>query len=99
VARQFDLFRTADGVLVVVVQSDLLEATRTRVVAPLLPAGAAGAPMRGLNPEIVVGGERLVLMPQLLATLTLAELGRPAGSIAGMRDEVTRAIDALLAGV
>jgi toxin CcdB len=97
--QQFDVFRMAGGVLVVVIQSDLLDAMRTRVVAPLLPAGTAGRPMHGLNPEIRFGEETLVLMPQLLATLTIAELGRPAGSIAHMRDTVTRAVDTLLSGV
>lgn len=98
-ARQFDVFRTAAGVRVVVVQSDLLEAMQTRVVVPLLPAGTPGRPMRGLNPELRLGDEALVLMPQLAATLTLAELGQPAGSIAHLRDLVTRAVDMLLAGV
>ena len=97
--RQFDVFRTAGGVLVVVIQSDLLDAMHTRVVVPLLPAGTAGRPMRGLNPEVTLGEETLVLMPQLIATLTIAELGRPAGSLAHMRDSVTRAVDTLLAGV
>ena len=83
----------------VIVQSDLLDAMRTRVVAPLLPAGTAGRPMRGLTPEIRVGEEARVLMPQLLATLTIAGLGRPVGSIAHLRDTVTRAIYTLLAGV
>jgi toxin CcdB len=98
-AQQFDVFRMAGGVLVVVIQSDLLDAMRTRVVAPLLPAGTAGRPMRGLNPEIGFGEENLVLMPQLLATLTIAELGRPVGSIAHLRDTVTRAVNMLLSGV
>jgi toxin CcdB len=98
VARQFDVFRTASGTLVAVIQSDLLEAMRTRVVVPLLPVGAAGRPMRGLNPELRLGDETVVLMPQLLATLTLAELGRPEGSIAHLRDAVTGAVDALLSG-
>ena len=95
-ARQFDVFRTASGVLVVIVQSDLLDAMRTRVVSPLLPAGTAGRPMRALTPEIRFGEEPLVLMPQLRL---IAELGRPVGSIAHLRDTVTRAVETLLAGV
>ncbi len=98
-ARQFDAFRTPGGTLVVVLQSDLLDAMRTRVVVPILPTGAAGRPMRGLNPEIRLGEEILVLMPQLLATLTLAELGDPVGSVAHLRDTITRAVDTLLSGV
>jgi toxin CcdB len=99
VAQQFDVFRTPAGVLVVVIQSDLLDAMHTRVVAPLLPAGTAGRPMRGLNPEIRFGEEAMVLMPQLLATLTLGELGRQVGSLAHLRDTITRAVDMLLSGV
>ena len=38
-------------------------------------------------------------MPQLAATLTIAELGPPLGSIAHLRDTVTRALDTLLSGV
>jgi toxin CcdB len=88
-ARQYDVFRTVSGVLVVVIQSDLLDAMHTRVVAPLLPAGTAGRPLRGLNPEIDFAGDTFVLMPQLLATLTIAELGRPVGTVAHLRDAVT----------
>lgn len=98
-ARQFDVFRLPEDVLVVAIQSDLLDAMATRVVVPLLPAGVAGPPMRGLNPEIRLGEERLILTPQLAATLTLRELGRPVGSVAHLRDEITRAIDILLSGV
>lgn len=39
-----------------------------------------------------------VVVP-LLATLTIAELGHPMGSLAHLRDTVTRAVDTLLAGV
>lgn len=98
-ARQFDVFRTHGDVLVVVIQNDLLDAIQTRVVMPMLPAGAAGRPMRGLNPEIGFAGKPLVLMPQLLATLAISELGERQGSVAHLRDEVIRALDMLLAGV
>ena len=98
-ARQFDVFRTVGGSLVVVIQSDLLDAMRTRVVEPLIPADMAGKPMRGLNPHLAVGEETLMLMPQLLATLTIAELGHPVGSVAHLRDTVMRAVDMLLSGV
>jgi toxin CcdB len=99
VARQFDVFRIEGETLVVAVQSDLLEAMSTRVVVPLVPAGAAGKRIYGLDPEIVFGDEVLVLMPQLAATLTLAELGRPLGSVAHMREAIARALATLLSGV
>lgn len=98
-ARQYDVLRTADGMLVVVIQSDLLDSMRPRVVAPLLPIGASGQPIRHLNPEITIGDEGVVLMPQLLATLTMPELGRPVRSVAHLRDTITRTIDLLQSGI
>lgn len=96
--RQFDICRLAGGTLVMILQSDLLEASTTRVVAPLLPESRV-PPIRHLTPLIAVEGAAFRLMPQLMATLTLAELGESVGSAAGQRDEVTRALDTLLAGV
>jgi toxin CcdB len=97
--RQYDVFREAGGTLVVVIQSDLLKAMRTRVVAPLLPADRAGSPLPPLTPQVLFGDAALVLMPQLLATLTLAELGPRLGSLGHLRDEITRALDALTSGL
>ncbi len=99
VPRRYDVYRTPEAVLVVVIQSDLLEAITTRVVAPLLPRGTAGRGLQSLNPEVIVEGEPLLLMPQLLATLTTAELGTRIASLAENRDAITRALDALLSGI
>ncbi len=72
---------------------------RTRVVVPLLPPTMAAGEVQRLNPRLVVEGESLVLMPQLLATLALSELGERLGSLAGERDTIVRAVDTLVAGV
>ncbi len=114
-ARQFDVFSTPAGTLVVVIQSDLLEAVATRVVAPLLPVRLVGRPMRRLNPDVGFGdgpdgdsdgdsdgssnGGPLVLVPQAMATLSVAELGARVGSVAARRDDIVRAVDMLLSGV
>ncbi len=97
-ARQFDIYRTPGGAWVVMIQSDLLDRLRTRVVAPLMPS-VVGPPMRGLNPQVELAGETYVLAPQLAATFTIAELGRHVVSIAEARDAVIRATDVLLTGV
>jgi toxin CcdB len=99
-AAQFDVFRATNGLCAVVIQSDLLEAVRTRVVAPLLPVGMVqDGELPSLNPRLAVGSESLVLMPQLAATLTLAELGERVGTLVHERDRIVRAMDALLSGV
>ena len=98
-AAQHEVWRLADGTLVAELQSDLLAPMRTRVVAPLLPAEAAGRPMPPLTPEVQIGGAAYRLMPQLAATLTLSELGTRQGSVAHLQDEITRAVDCLLGGI
>ena len=55
--------------------------------------------MAYLNPTVTWGEESYLLMPQLAATLTIAELGERVGSLAIMCDAIVRAADALLAGV
>lgn len=98
-AAQFDLYRLVGGSLVVILQSDLLDQLRTRVVAPLLPAEAVKNAISALNPQVEYGGGKWLVLPQLMATLTVAELGERVGSLATNRDEITRAVDALLSGI
>jgi toxin CcdB len=92
VAAQYDLFQMLDGQMLLVVQADLLDGMRTRVVAPLLPAGPQVTPLRHFNPVFDLGQGAFVLMPQLMATLTVAQLGRRGGSLSAFRDEIIRAL-------
>lgn len=98
-AQQFDLYRVATGTYVVVLQSDLLDEMKTRVVAPLLPASAVAKRIVHLNPLLMIGAEAYLLMPQMAGTLTLAELGEKAGSLRLWRDEIQRAVDTLISGI
>ncbi|MDF0600678.1 CcdB family protein [Psychromarinibacter sp. C21-152] len=98
-ASQFDLYRVDGGDLVVILQSDLLDRLQTRVVAPLVPAGSVDRVMTSLNPAVTLGEAPYLVMPQLAATLALAELGERVGSLAQMHDEIVRAVDALLSGI
>lgn len=98
-AAQHDVFHLDDGTLVVILQSDLLDGLTTRVVAPLIPSARVARVLTTLNPVVRLGDEAYLLMPQLSATLTLSELGTRVGTLAAMRDEITRAVDALLSGI
>lgn len=81
-------------------QSRLLDGFATRVVIPLLPLNdAPKSPVRTLNPIFVVDGSSYMLMAQNIATVPLKQLGTPVGSLAAERDDVVRAIDALLSGL
>lgn len=98
-AAQFDLYCMRGGGLVVVLQSDLLDQLRTRVVAPLVPAESVTRVMQSLNPAVTLGEKSYLVMPQLAATLTLTEMGEKVGSLAMMHDAIVRSVDALLSGV
>lgn len=90
-AAQYDLCRLRTGGLVVILQSDLLDQMQARVVAPIVPASSVGRVMTSLNPSVTLGEETYLVMPQLAATLSLAELGEKAGSLSTMHDALVRA--------
>lgn len=97
---RFDVHALArGGTLVVDCQADLLDGLNTRVVVPLIPESAAPTPARHLNPVFVIGGERFVLMTQLLAAVEVRELGAKVGSLASEGETVLAALDFLLTGV
>lgn len=84
-----------NGVPMVVVESDLLPPDPSVVVIPLLSDYPA---VRLLNPEIVYSGRRFVLATRLIAAVRRVSL-RKTGNVADQGDQVTRAIDVLMAGV
>jgi toxin CcdB len=83
------------GVAMVVVESDLLPPDPAVVVIPLLPDYPA---VKGLNPEIMMGGKRLILATRLITAVRRAHL-RNVGSVADQGGSINRAVDILMAGV
>lgn len=84
-----------NGVSMVVVESDLLPPDASVVVIPLL----AGYPaVRHLNPEIRLNGKTLILATRLIAAVRRSSLTR-TGSVEAQGDEITRAVDILMAGL
>ena len=83
------------GVAMDVVESDLLPPDPAVVVIPLLRDYPA---VKGLNPEILHDGARLVLATRLIAAVRRASLRR-AGSVADQGDQINRSVDVLMAGV
>lgn len=83
------------GVLMVVVESDLLPPDPAIVVIPLLKGYPA---VQHLNPEIAFEVQRLVLATRLIASVRRSALRR-RGNIADQGDLITRAIDVLMSGV
>ena len=98
---QFDVHQLRpDYDLVVNCQSDLLDDLPRRFVVPLLPEQESGLQSLGrLTPVFEVRGERLVFAPPLAGTAAVRELGPPIASLAGERDRIIAALDALMTGV
>lgn len=70
------VYRLPSGVLVVDVQSDLLNPTNTRVVVPLIAAiDLKGAQPGRLTPAFDVEGQHVMLLPLQMAAVPLRELG------------------------
>ena len=82
-------------VAMVVIESELLPPDPAIVVIPLLRDYPA---VRYLNPVIRVGGEQLVLATRLIGAVRRVSLRR-MGSASEQADEITRAVDILMAGV
>jgi len=73
------VYRMPGGMLVVDVQSDLLNPTSTRVVVPLIPAtDMQGAQPGRLTPRFEVEGAEVALLPLQMAAVPVRELGHEA---------------------
>jgi toxin CcdB len=99
---QFDLYRLPrrQTILVVDIQSSLLDDLRTRVVVPLVRRDQAPATLlETLNPRLQIEDRAYVLMPQMMASIPKAELRQPVGTAADYRDAIVRAIDAVMSGL
>ena len=80
------------------VQTELLDHLRTRVVVPLLPLAETPAPIRKLNPVFEMGGRKLVMATQFIATLPVARLGESRFSLAAHQEQIEGALEMLFQG-
>lgn len=78
-----------------VVQGDLVAVRSSRVVVPLVRAGAAGTPIKGLMPVFTIEGEPVVMMTPQIAGISVGDLGPVVTNLSDCRHEVRTAIDIL----
>jgi toxin CcdB len=85
--------------LVVVLQADLANTGRDRIVAPLVPRSRLPGTTGRLTPHVdVAGAAYVVLIPKLTAMPT-DDLRGSKGSLLRHREEIVAAIDYLFLGV
>ncbi len=96
---RFDVHANPDGAgFLLVVQSQLLDHLKTRVVVPLLPRAKAPLAARVLNPTFSIGGKEMVMATQFMAAVPSAILKQPLTTMVHQRAEIVAAIDFLMQG-
>ena len=83
---------------VAILQSDLAETGRDRVVAPLAPRAAMPTLAGRLIPIVKVENQDYVLLVPSLTALPMADLRQVAGSLAADRERILAALDYLFVG-
>ena len=84
---------------VVVLQSDLADTGRDRIVAPLVPRSRLSGTAGRLTPHVkIAGAEHVLLVPNLTA-VAANDLRNARGQLTGYRDAIIAALDYLFLGV
>ncbi len=81
------------------VQSDLIDATGSRVMVPLITLERAGKALARLMPEFPVAGKRMVMDTVQITNVPMQMLGKPVGDLSGERLAILDAIDMLISGI
>ena len=92
------MHRLGNGTLVVDCQSDYIRLFDYRLVIPLLKASKDTQPVARLQPLLDVGGEQLILVTHLTASVPNRELGRPVLNIEEHGAAIAAALDMLITG-
>lgn len=71
---QFDVYRMADGALVLDLQSEELYLTNTRIVAPLVLTADYDKPNARANPELNIDGQAFLLRTHFLSAIQVSDL-------------------------
>jgi len=102
---QFDVFENPVArarrayPFVAVLQSNLAETGRDRIVAPLVPRKRLLGTVGRLTPHVTVAGvDHVLLVPNMTAMLA-DDLREPRGQLVSYRDQIVAALDYLFLGV
>ncbi|MEO8841726.1 MAG: CcdB family protein [Kofleriaceae bacterium] len=85
--------------LVVVLQADLANTGRERIVAPLVPRSRLQGTTGRLTPHVDVAGVAYVVLIPKLTAMPTGDLRNTKGSLAHHREAIVAAIDHLFLGV
>lgn len=96
---QYDVYTSrTPGILLLDVQSDLIDGLETRVVVPLLPANAGPHKINRLHPTVIVEGRNYLIATHLLTSVQRKELSGVKTNLMAQHDDISRAIYMLFQG-
>jgi len=95
---QFDVYRLADGSLVLDCQSDLVGSYDTRFVVPLIEYEPRMVTMTRLHPRFTVADGDVVMVTQFATAVRARELRHIVGSLAHEHLRIVSALDMLISG-
>jgi toxin CcdB len=84
---------------VAVLQSDLAETGRERIVAPLVPSARLPGIVGRLTPRVKVSGVEHILIVQSLTAIVASDLRDVRDELTSYRNEIVAALDYLFLGV
>jgi toxin CcdB len=84
---------------VVVLQADLADTGRERIVAPLVPRSRLQGSAGRMTPHVQVDGVAHVLLVPALTAVLAADLRQPRAQLARHRNEIAAALDYLFLGL
>jgi len=106
VIRRFDVVRNPgkrDARTVpylLVLQSELLDAIDTRVVAPLVrPLALASKKLTRVNPEFEIDGEVVIMLTQQIASVPIHVLSKRVANLGQEHTRIVAALDLLFSGI
>ena len=103
--KQYDVFENPIAAarraypFVAILQSDLADTGRERIVAPLVLRAKLAGTIGRMTPHVKVAGNDCVLMVPSLAALRASDLRKARGNLASHRAEIVAALDYLFLGV
>jgi toxin CcdB len=95
---KFDVYRTADGTMLLDCQSDVLTHLNTRFVVPLATPDDAVQVDHRLTPLLDIAGQEMLMLTHFAAAVPVNSLGRPSASAADQMFIVSNALDMLISG-
>ncbi|MGE6739712.1 CcdB family protein [Allorhizobium pseudoryzae] len=96
---RFSVYRSQEqDILLLDLQTDILNALKTRVVVPLYKIESMSWSIGRMNPRFDINGQRYVMATQRMGAISTSEIGALVADLSPRADDITAATDFLFQG-